>query len=67
MKISLIRSYIVWCITYTVGSLIVANDSGALSNNECYVISGVSTLFAVISYIMGRIEDIKNSGDEKDD
>lgn len=67
MRISLLRSYIVWCVTYTAGALIIADNSGVLSNNECYVIYGVSTLFAMISYVMGRIEDIKNSEDEKDD
>jgi len=67
MRISLLRSYIVWCITCVVGALIIANDVGTLSNNEYYVIYGVSTLFAMISYVMGRIEDIKNSEDEKDD
>jgi len=50
-----------------VGALIITNDVGTLSNNEYYVIYGVSTLFAMISYVMGRIEDIKNSEDEKDD
>jgi hypothetical protein len=47
--------------------LIIANNSGVLSNNECYVIYGVSTLFAVISYVMGRIEDIEDKKKEDDD
>ena len=67
VKISLLRSYIVWGVTYTVGALIIANNSGVLSNNECYVIYGVSTLFAVISYVMGRIEDIEDKKKEDDD
>ncbi len=67
VKISLLRSYIVWCVTSILGALIIANNSGVLSNNECYVIYGVSTLFAVISYVMGRIEDIEDKKKEDDD
>ena len=67
VKISLLRSYIVWCVASILGALIIANNSGVLSNNECYVIYGVSTLFAVISYVMGRIEDIEDKKKEDDD
>lgn len=56
---SLIKSLVVWFVTYSAQCFIGNSNHWHLTSTDYYMFYGVATLMMVISYITGRIEEIK--------
>lgn len=63
---SFIRALGVWLITYSAQYYVGISSHWHLDSNDYYVFYAVATIMMVVSYVMGRIEDIKD-GDGDDD
>lgn len=64
---SLLRSLGVWFITYSAQCYVGISNHWHLNSTDYYMFYAVATVMMVVSYVMGRIEDIKDTGDVDDD